>query len=257
MSTVLAITNQKGGVGKTTTTHSLGEALARTGSRVLLVDLDPQACLTYAAGLDPENLEASLHDVFIGRRTTPEVILATGHCSIVPASIDLAGSEIALATKVGREHALARALAPVRAAFDFVLVDCPPSLGILTINGLTAADAVVIPLQCETLSHRGVGQLLETIADVRAYIQPDLTVLGAVATMFDGRSRHPRDIAADVTTRYGIPVLEPVVPRSIRFAEAPASGMSILDHAPSSSGAAAYRELAVQIRATTRALRDA
>ena len=257
MSTVLAITNQKGGVGKTTTTHSLGEALARTGSRVLLVDLDPQACLTYAAGLDPENLEASLHDVFIGRRATAEVILATGHCSIVPASIDLAGSEIALATKVGREHALARALTPVRAAFDFVLVDCPPSLGILTINGLTAADAVVIPLQCETLSHRGVGQLLETIADVRAYTQPDLTVLGAVATMFDSRSRHPRDIAADVTTRYGIPVLEPPVPRSIRFAEAPASGVSILDHAPSSSGAAAYRELAAQIRATTRELRDA
>ncbi len=257
MSTVLAITNQKGGVGKTTTTHSLGEALARTGSQVLLVDLDPQACLTYAVGLDPENLEASLHDVFIGRRATTEVILSTGHCSIVPASIDLAGSEIALATKVGREHALARALAPVRAAFDFVLVDCPPSLGILTINGLTAADAVVIPLQCETLSHRGVGQLLETIADVRAYTQPDLTVLGAVATMFDGRSRHPRDIAADVTTRYGIPVLEPAVPRSIRFAEAPASGLSILDHAPSSSGAAAYRELAVLIRAMTPAWRNA
>ena len=257
MSMVLAITNQKGGVGKTTTTHSLGEALARTGSRVLLVDLDPQACLTYAGGLDPENLEASLHDVFIGRRTTTEVILATGHCSIVPASIDLAGSEIALATKVGREHALARALAPVRAAFDFVLVDCPPSLGILTINGLTAADAVVIPLQCETLSHRGVGQLLETIADVRAYTQPDLTVLGAVATMFDGRSRHPRDIAADVTARYGISVLEPAVPRSIRFAEAPASGVSILDHAPSSPGAAAYRELAVQIRATTEELKHA
>ncbi len=247
---VLAITNQKGGVGKTTTTHTLGEAMAAAGARVLLVDLDPQACLTYAAGLDPENLETSIHDVFTGRVAADAVVLTAGRCSILPASIDLAGSEIALATKVGREHALARALAPVRSTFDVVLVDCPPSLGILTINGLTAADSVLIPLQCETLSHRGVGQLLETIADVRAYTQPDLTVLGAIATMFDGRSRHPREIAADVASRYDIHVFEPAVPRSIRFAEAPASGTSILDHAPTSRGAQAYRELADQVLRT-------
>lgn len=247
MAWVVAIANQKGGVGKTTTTHSLGEALAATGTRVLLVDLDPQACLTYAAGLDPENLESSLHDVFVGRVGAKDVVVTAGRCSILPASIDLAGSEIALATKVGREHALARALAPIRDDYDIVLVDCPPSLGILTINGLTAGDAVVIPLQCETLSHRGVGQLLETIADVRAYTKPDLVVLGAIATMFDRRSRHPREIAADVTERYGIPVFEPAVPRSIRFAEAPASGASILDFAPTSPGADAYRELARQI----------
>ena len=153
---------------------------------------------------------------------------------MLPASIDLAGSEVVLATKVGREHALARALAPIRSRFDVILIDCPPSLGILTINGLTAADAVLIPLQCETLSHRGVGQLLETVADVRAYTQPDLAVLGAVATMFDGRSRHPREIAADVASRYDVRVFEPAVPRSIRFAEAPATGASILEHAPNS-----------------------
>ena len=252
MASVVAVANQKGGVGKTTTTHSLGEALAATGTRVLLVDLDPQACLTYAAGLDPESLESSLHDVFVGRMGAKDILVTAGRCSMLPASIDLAGSEIALATKVGREHALARALAPVRDDFDIVLVDCPPSLGILTINGLTAGDAVVIPLQCETLSHRGVGQLLETIADVRAYTKPDLVVLGAIATMFDGRSRHPRDIAVDVTERYGIPVLEPAVPRSIRFAEAPASGASILDFAPTSRGADAYRELARQILETLR-----
>jgi chromosome partitioning protein len=247
MSTVLAVANQKGGVGKTTTTHSLGEALSMLGARVMLVDLDPQACLTYAAGLDPENLEASLHDVITGRATSADVVTVAGRCSILPSSIDLAGSEIALATKVGREHALARALTPVRSQFDVVLVDCPPSLGILTINGLTAANAVLIPLQCETLSHRGVGQLLETIADVRAYTQPDLAVLGAIPTMFDGRSRHPREIAADVTSRYGITVFDPPVPRSIRFAEAPASGTSIFDHAPTSRGADAYRALAQRV----------
>ena len=129
-------------------------------------------------------------------------------------------------------------------AYDVVLLDCPPSLGILTINGLTAADFVLIPLQCETLSHRGVGQLLETVADVRAYTQPDLSVLGVVATMYDGRTRHTREVLADVEARYALPVLQPMVPRSIRFAEAPATGQSILGHAPTSAGAVAYRELA-------------
>ena len=246
--TVVAVANQKGGVGKTTTTHSLGEALAADGARVLLVDLDPQACLTYATGLDPETLERSIHDVLLGRAGADEVTVEAGRCRLLPSTIDLAGAEVVLATKVGREHALARGLAPVVDRYDLVLVDCPPSLGILTINGLTAADAVVIPLQCETLSHRGVGQLLETVADVRAYTKPDLAVIGAVATMFDARSRHPREIAADVAERYGLAVLEPPVPRSIRFAEAPATGRSILDHAPSSTGARAYRELAARVR---------
>ena len=246
--TVIAVANQKGGVGKTTTTHTLGDALAADGARVLLVDLDPQACLTYAAGLDPESLQPSLHDVLLGRADAAAVVTPAGRCTLLPASIDLAGSEVVLATKVGREHALARALAPIKADYDLVLVDCPPSLGILTINGLTAADVVVIPLQCETLSHRGVGQLLETVADVRAYTKPDLAILGAVATMFDARSRHPREIAADVADRYGLVVLEPLVPRSIRFAEAPATGRSILDHAPASPGATAYRALAARVR---------
>ena len=156
-------------------------ALAAAGQRVLLVDLDPQACLTYSVGLDPESLPLSLHDVLVGRNKAVEALVRGRRLSVLPASIDLAGSEVHLVGRVGREHAVARALEPVKDDFDVVLLDCPPSLGILTINGLTAADFVLIPLQCETLSHRGVGQLLETVADVRAYTQPDLSVLGAVA----------------------------------------------------------------------------
>jgi chromosome partitioning protein len=244
MARVLAVANQKGGVGKTTTVHTLGAAIAQRGAGVLLVDLDPQACLTYSVGLDPEALPRSLHDVLVGRAKAAEVVVSVGELSVLPAAIDLAGSEVHLVGRVGREHAVGRALDRVKDDYDVVLLDCPPSLGILTINGLTAADFVLVPLQCETLSHRGVGQLLETVADVRAYTQPDLAVLGAVATMFDGRTRHTREVLADVEARYALPVLAPMIPRSVRFAEAPATGQSILGHAPSSIGAVAYRELA-------------
>lgn len=244
MGAVLAVANQKGGVAKTTTVHTLGAALTEQGARVLLVDLDPQACLTYSVGLDPESLPASLHDVMVGRTKAEDVLTEVDGLTVAPASIDLAGSELHLVTRVGREHALARALTSVRSRFDVLIVDCPPSLGILTINGLTAADHALIPVQCETLGHRGVGQLLETVADVRAYTQPELRVLGVVATMFDGRTRHAREVLGDISSRYGLRVLEPMVPRSVRFAEAPAVGRSILEHAPASPGAAAYRELA-------------
>jgi chromosome partitioning protein len=149
--------------------------------------------------------------------------------------------------KTGREHVLARALQPVLADYDVVLIDCPPSLGVLTINGLTAAEGVLVPLQCEALSHRGVGQLLETVDDVRMFANADLRVLGVVATMFDGRTRHARQVLAEVVTRYGLVVLDPPVPKSVRFAEAPGEGRSILQHAPTSAGAEAYRALARQV----------
>ena len=241
---MFALANQKGGVAKTTSVHSLGTALAQRGLRVLLVDLDPQACLTFSAGVDPDALEQSLHDVMLGRTDAAAVLLKVGDLHLLPATIDLAGAEVHLLSRTGREYVLRQALAPLLPDHDVVLIDCPPSLGILTINGLTAAAEVVIPLQCETLSRRGVGQLLETIADVRSYTNPDLEVRGVLATMFDGRTRHGREVLASIEERYGLPVLEPPVPKSIKVAEAPDQGRSVLDHAPRGRAAAAYRALA-------------
>lgn len=234
-------------MAKTTTVHSLGVASAELGRRTLVVDLDPQACLTFSLGFDPEALDESVHDVFVRRAKVADVrrpVPGVDGLDLLPATIDLAGSEVHLLTRTGREHVLERALQPVLSEYDLVLIDCPPSLGVLTINGLTAADAVLIPFQCEALSNRGVGQLLETIEDVRAYANSDLKVRGVIATMYDGRTKHARHVLEEVESRHGIPVLGSPVRKSIRFAEAPARGKSILQHAPNSSGAQAYRELA-------------
>jgi chromosome partitioning protein len=242
-----AVANQKGGVAKTTTVHALGVALGEMGRRVLLVDLDPQGCLTFSVGIDPNDLSKSLHDVFVHRTPAAEVLLKVGDLHLLPASIDLAGTEVHLLTRAGREYALARALDPIKNDYDIILVDCPPSLGVLTINGLTAADEVLIPLQCETLSHRGVGQLLETIEDVRSYTNPNLKVRGVIATMFDSRTKLGREVLEDVRTKYGITVLEPPVPKSVRVAEAPGKGRSVLQHASRSASADAYRSIAAEL----------
>ena len=247
MPTVFAVANQKGGVAKTTTVHALGVALAEMGRRVLLVDLDPQGCLTFSVGVDPDGLPKSLHEVFVQRTPVAEVLLKVGDLHVLPATIDLAGAEVQLLTRAGREYALARALDPIKNDYDMILIDCPPSLGVLTINGLTAADEVLVPLQCETLSHRGVGQLLETINDVRAYTNPNLKVRGVIATMFDGRTRLGREVLDDVRTKYGLTVLEPPVPKSVRVAEAPGKGRSVLQHATRSASADAYRSLAAEL----------
>jgi chromosome partitioning protein len=257
---VVAVANQKGGVAKTTSVHALGVAMAERGKRVLLVDLDPQASLSWACGVDPDALEISIHDVLLKRSKAADAIIELappepaddadpGWLHLLPATIDLAGAELHLLTKTGREYVLRKALSKVIDRYDRVLIDCPPSLGILTINGLTAADEVLIPLQCESLSQRGVGQLLETIEDVRDYTNEDLEVRGAIATLFDGRTKLAHQVVNDVREQYGIPVLEPFVPKSVKVAEAPAKGRSVLTHAPKSRSAAAYRELADQLLA--------
>ena len=244
MTRIVAVANQKGGVAKTTTVHSLGAAMAERGRRVLLVDLDPQACLTFSTGVDPDALDVSLYEVLIGKAEAKECRQSVDGVDLLPSSIDMAGVEVHLLTKPGREFAVGRALEPLLGDYDVVLIDCPPSLGVLTINGLTAAAGVLVPLQCETLSHRGVGQLLETIGDVRSFTNPKLEVIGVVATMYDPRTRLAQETLAAVGSTYGLEVLEPPVPKSVRVAEAPGRGASVLRHAPSSPSAAAYRDLA-------------
>ena len=243
--TIIALANQKGGVAKTTSVASLGAAFAEQGRRVLLVDLDPQSCLTFSLGLDPDAVELSVHDVLLGRVGASMAIQPTEDgVDLLPATIELAGTEAQLLSRPGREYVLRSALEEVSAAYDVVLLDCSPSLGVLTLNALTAADELIIPLQCEMLSHRGVGQLLDTVADVQRILNPHLRVLGVLPTMFDGRTNHARAVLADVSERYGLAVLEPAIPKSVRFAEAPAAGRSVLTTARRARGADAYRELA-------------
>ena len=250
MTRTLAVANQKGGVAKTTTVASVGAALADLGSRVLLVDLDPQACLTFSLGVDPDSLELSVHDVLLDRVSAAMAVrpVDTG-LDLLPSTIDLAGTEVTLLTVTGREFTLRNAIAEVAGGYDYVLIDCSPSLGVLTLNALTAADDVLVPLQCETLSHRGVWQLLQTVRDVQRLTNRELTVLGVLPTMFDARTSHARAVLADIGQRYGVAVLEPPIPKSVRFAEAPAIGQSILRTAGGSKGAQAYREVARALRA--------
>ena len=239
--------NQKGGVAKTTTVASTGAALAEAGRKVLLIDLDPQACLTFAMGIEADQVQFSVHDVLLGRLGPRMAIMATPEGpDLLPASIELSGAEMQLANRTGREYVLREALDEVSGDYDIVLIDCSPSLGVLTINALTAAHEVLIPMQAETLSHRGVAQLLETVEDVRRYTNRDLAVLGVLPTMYDGRTRLSREVIADIEEQYELPVLAPVA-RSVRFAEAPGTGRSILSTAKRSKGAQAYRDLAATL----------
>ncbi|HEU4512297.1 MAG TPA: ParA family protein [Nocardioidaceae bacterium] len=244
---ILAIANQKGGVAKTTTVASLGAALAEQGKSVLIVDLDPQACLTFSLGIDPEDLELSVHHVLTKGVDASEVIIETEDgVDLLPATIELARAEADLLTRTGREYVLRAALEEVD-GYDWVLLDCPPSLGVLTVAALTAATGVLIPLQCETLSHRGVGQLLDTVHDVRRFTNKGLEVWGVLPTLYDGRTNHARMVLETISETYDLDVIEPPIPKSIRFAEAPAAGRSILATARRTKGADAYRDVAANL----------
>jgi len=245
---LLAVANQKGGVAKTTTVASLGAAWSEQGRRVLLVDLDPQACLTFSLGYDPETLTRSVHQVLLGQAAAKDAIVPTDDGpDLLPATIELATAEQSLLMRTGREQLLKSALKPLLSAYDDIVLDCPPTLGILTTLALTAAHSVLIPLQCETLSHRGVGQLLDTIYDVRAITNRRLKVLGVLPTLYDGRTTHGRTVLERIGADYGVPVLTPPIPKSVRFAEAPALGRTILHTAGANRGAAAYRDVARQL----------
>ncbi len=247
---VIALCNQKGGVGKTTTTISLGAALAELGRKVLLVDFDPQGSLAVGVGINPHELESSIYNVLMDRHADIRKVVvktATDGVDLVPANIDLSAAEVALVGEVAREMTLKRALAPIVADYDYVLIDCQPSLGLLTVNALTAADGVIIPLECEFFALRGVAMLTETIAKVQDRLNPDLTIIGILATMYDARTLHGREVLERVVQAFGDTVFHSVIARTVRFPDASVAGEPITSFSPSSPAAQAYRNLAVEV----------
>ncbi len=246
---VLAVANQKGGVGKTTTTVNLGAALAEMGYRVLVVDLDPQGNATTGLGVNARNLDASIYDVMLHDVPIEDCIEPTNlrNLFLVPATIDLAGAEIELVPTFSRELRLKRAIAAVLDDFDFVLIDCPPSLGLLTVNALAAANEVAVPIQCEYYALEGLGQLLSNIERVRANLNPGLSVTTIIMTMFDARTRLGEQVVDEVRRHFGDRVCRSVVPRTVRLSEAPSYGQPIIVFDPTCRGATAYRELAKEV----------
>jgi chromosome partitioning protein len=248
--TIVAVANQKGGVGKSTTAINLGAALAFQGERILLVDLDPQGNTSSGLGIDRGALEYSIYDALINDVAVEDVVEPTSvrDLFVLPATIQLAGAEIELVSMFSRETQLARALKPAVGEYDFMLVDCPPSLGLLTVNGLAAAREVVIPIQCEYYALEGVTQLMSNIQLVQQNLNPQLEVEGVVLTMFDGRTTLSSDVVDQVREHFGETTYRTVIPRTVRLSEAPSYGEPIEAYDPMSRGAIAYRELAREFR---------
>jgi chromosome partitioning protein len=249
---VIAMCNQKGGVGKTTTAISLGAALAEFGRRVLLVDFDPQGSLSVGLGFNPHELELTIYNLLMERDVDVfDVIHKTdvANMDLLPSNIDLSAAEVQLVGEVAREQTLARVLAAVVPRYDIVLVDCPPSLGLLTINALTAADSVIVPLECEYFALRGVALLKTTIDKVAERLNPRLVINGVLATMYDGRTLHGREVLQRLVEAWGDVVFHTVIRRTVKFSDSTVAGEPITTYAPGSAGAAAYRQLAKEVLA--------
>ena len=243
---VIAFANQKGGVAKTTTTLNLGVALAEQGKKVLAIDLDPQGNLTMSQGWNPDEIDRSMFDVLVHRLPITEII-RTNEIDVAVASIDLAGAELALSSMIGRERALEKALVEVRDSYDFIMVDTPPSLGLLTINAFVAATGVIVPVQCEYLSLRGLVQLENTLAMVRENLNPEVKIEGILPTMFDRRTLHSREAVEILEENFGDLVFKTRIRKTIRYAEAPVKGSSVLKYDPTGTAAEAYRDLAKEV----------
>src|SRR5436309_16106582 len=246
LATVIAFANQKGGVAKTTSTLNLGVAFAETGLKVLCIDLDPQGNLTMSQGLNPDSIERSMFDVLVHRLPIGEVI-EQREIDVAVASIDLAGAELALSSQIGRERALQKAIEPIRSRYDYILIDTPPSLGLLTINAFVAATGVIVPVQTEYLSLRGLVQLENTLEMVRENLNPEVSIIGSVPTMFDKRITHSREADEILRENFGDLVYQTRIRKTIRFAEAPVKGTSVLGYEPSGEAAEMYRDLAKEV----------
>lgn len=248
--TIIAVCNQKGGVGKTTSTINIGAALAEFGRRVLLVDLDPQGALSAGLGVAHHELEQTVHNLLVPPLAPIDDVLQRTRVEgmdLLPSNIDLSAAEIQLVTEVGREQALSRALHPVVDRYDYILIDCQPSLGLLTVNALACADSVLIPMECEYFSLRGLALLTDTIEKVHDRLNPGLEIGGILATMFDPRTVHSRDVMARVVEVFGDVVFDTAINRTVRFPETSVAGEPIISWAPKSSGAQAYRDVAAEV----------
>ena len=249
MGRIIAVVNQKGGVGKTTTAVNLAAALTEQGFRVLVCDFDPQANATSGLGVDKRKTKASSYDVVINGTPAEEAIVRTNYADVMPSSADLAGAGVELIDRPGREQQLKKALTPIRDRYDLILIDCPPSLELLTLNGLCACDGILIPVQCEYYALEGLSDLMATMRAVKRKLNPSLEIFGVILTMFDGRTNFSAQVAQEVRRHFPGKVFSTVIPRNIRLAEAPSHGIPVTAYDRTSRGAAAYRAMAEEIKA--------